>query len=269
VIAHGETRVEARRKLIHGLEQTVAFGVTTNQAFLASCLRHDVFAKGGATTAFIGEHAATLLAPRDHGQPPDAVLAALLFYVTDRHAPPWRAGRSLAATYPLAMRLQIESNAHEAEIVRERDGCYVANLGEHSHGLAVEQLDERSIRFRIDGLTESVRFRREGNHLYMLRHGETVAVRDMTRAAPQRTANNGGDGKVRAAMNGRVVAVLVKLGEQVEAGQPVVTLEAMKMEHVHVAAVSGIITELAVEEGEQVTTGRIVAAIETGAGAAS
>ncbi len=50
LISHGTTRDEARRKLIHGLEQTVAFGVTTNQTFLATCLRHPVFAADSATT---------------------------------------------------------------------------------------------------------------------------------------------------------------------------------------------------------------------------
>ncbi|MGB6082571.1 MAG: acetyl-CoA carboxylase biotin carboxyl carrier protein subunit, partial [Xanthobacteraceae bacterium] len=72
----------------------------------------------------------------------------------------------------------------------------------------------------------------------------------------------GGDGKLRAALNGRVVAVLVSVGDTVKAGQPVATLEAMKMEHVHVAPVSGIIAELGVTEGEQVTTGHIVAVID-------
>ena len=64
IISHGATRDEARRKLIHGLEHTVAFGVTTNQAFLAACLRHPSFAAGEATTAFIGQHRDELLAPR-------------------------------------------------------------------------------------------------------------------------------------------------------------------------------------------------------------
>jgi len=269
VIAHGATRDEARRRLIHGLEQTVAFGVTTNQAFLASCLRHDVFARGDATTAFIAQHANELLAPLDHGGVPDVALAALLFYVTDRHAPRWRAGRSLAATFPIAMRLLIDGAAHDVEIVRERDGGYVAIKGEREHRLGIVQLDDGSLRFRVDGLTETVRFQRAGDRLYILRGGETLAVRDLTRAAPERAIANGGDGKVRAAMNGRVVAVLVKQGDRVEPGQPVVTLEAMKMEHVHVASVSGIIAELAVEEGEQVTTGKIVATIETGAEATS
>jgi len=81
-------------------------------------------------------------------------------------------------------------------------------------------------------------------------------------AAPVSAAASGGDGKVRAAMNGRVVALLVKAGEQVAAGQPVMTLEAMKMEHVHTAGVAGTVSSIDVAEGEQVTTGRIVVEIE-------
>jgi geranyl-CoA carboxylase alpha subunit len=82
-------------------------------------------------------------------------------------------------------------------------------------------------------------------------------------AAPDATAAaSGGDGKVRAAMSGRVVAVLVKPGERVAAGQPVMTLEAMKMEHVHTAPISGTISAIDVAEGEQLTAGRIVVEIE-------
>ena len=74
-------------------------------------------------------------------------------------------------------------------------------------------------------------------------------------------AASGGDGKVRAAMNGRVVAVLVKSGDRVAAGQPVMTLEAMKMEHVHTAGIAGVIAAIDVAEGEQVTTGKVVVEI--------
>ena len=63
-------------------------------------------------------------------------------------------------------------------------------------------------------------------------------------------------------MNGRVVAILVKQGETVAAGQPVLTLEAMKMEHVHAAPTAGTISAIHVSDGEQVTTGKIVVEIE-------
>ena len=63
LISHGATRDEARGKLICGLEQTIAFGVTTNQAFLIACLRHPAFASGEATTGFIDRHGDELRAP--------------------------------------------------------------------------------------------------------------------------------------------------------------------------------------------------------------
>jgi geranyl-CoA carboxylase alpha subunit len=269
LISHGTTRDEARRKLIHGLEQTVAFGVTTNQAFLADCLRHPAFAAGEATTAFIGKHRDDLVAPREDVSS-DAALAALLLYVTDPFAPPWRGGRTLAATFPIAARIELDHGIHDIEIVRERDGGYVASRNGGEYRFEINQLDGDTIRFRANGVMESARVFRDGDRLYVLHRGITFAVRDLTLAAPAAAAAAaiGSDGKVRAAMNGRVVAVLVTPGERVSAGQPVMTLEAMKMEHVHAAPISGTISAIDVAEGEQVTTGRIVVEIEAETAAA-
>jgi geranyl-CoA carboxylase alpha subunit len=261
LISHGATRDQARRKLIHGLEQTVAFGVTTNQAFLAACLRHPVFASGEATTAFIDKHRDELLAPRPGAAAAKISLAALLLYVTDASAPPWRQGRTLAATFALPARLEL-NGVHDLEILRERDGGYAVHRDGRAHRVEIEELSRDIIRFRSNGLTESARFLRDGDRLDVLYQGITLAVRDLTLAAPAATASTGSDGKVRAAMNGRVVAVLVQPGERVAAGQPVMTLEAMKMEHVHTAPIPGTISAIDVVEGEQVTTGKIVAEIE-------
>jgi geranyl-CoA carboxylase alpha subunit len=261
LISFGATRDEARCKLIFGLEQTVAFGVTTNQAFLAACLRHPAFASGEATTAFVGKYRADLLAPRNDTAS-DAALAALLLYVTDRHAPPWRNGRTLAATFPLPLRIELDHVVHDLEIVRERDGGYAASLDGRECRFELDELGRDTLRFRIDGLMESARFFRDGDRLFLLHRGVTLAVRNLTLAAPAVAAATGSDGKVRAAMNGRVVAVLVKQGERVAAGQPVMTLEAMKMEHVHTAPISGVISAIDVAEGEQVTTGKVVVEIE-------
>ncbi|WP_108519656.1 acetyl/propionyl/methylcrotonyl-CoA carboxylase subunit alpha [Bradyrhizobium algeriense] len=260
IISHGADRSEARGRLICGLEQTAALGVTTNQGFLISCLRHPGFAKGEATTAFIGQHRDELLAPRANDKA-DAALAALLLYVTNPHAPPWRSGRSLAATFPLTTRIDLGHGVRELDIVRERDGSYLANLDGGEQRFEIDELDRDTIRFRTDGIMESVRFLRDSDRLYFLHRGATIAARDLTLAPPASAATAGGDGKVRAAMNGRVVAVLVKPGEQVAAGQPVMTLEAMKMEHVHMAGVAGTVSSIDVAEGEQVTTGRIVVEI--------
>ena len=68
LVSHGADRDEARRKLASALDDTVALGVTTNQTFLANCLRHPVFAAGGATTAFIAAHGEELRAPARAGR---------------------------------------------------------------------------------------------------------------------------------------------------------------------------------------------------------
>ena len=260
IVSHGATRDEARGKLIVGLEHTAAFGVTTNQSFLISCLRHPGFASGEATTAFIGGHRDELLAPRKDAAA-EAELAALLLYVTDPFAPKWQPGRSLAAAFPIPIRFELDGTIHEIEIVRERDGSY-RGLGNALYRVEVHAVGGDTIRFSRAGLTESVKFLRDREQLYFLHRGATIAIRNLTLAAPVSAAASGGDGKVRAAMNGRVVAVLVKPGEQVTAGQPVMTLEAMKMEHVHTAGIAGTVSAIAVVEGEQVTTGKIVVEIE-------
>jgi geranyl-CoA carboxylase alpha subunit len=184
-------------------------------------------------------------------------------YVTDANAPPWRGGRTLAATFPIPVRIELDHGIHDLEIVRERDGGYVANIDGGACRFEIDELGHDAIRFRVNGVMESARFLRDRERLYILHRGVTLSVRDLTLAAPAAAAAaSGGDGKVRAAMSGRVVAVLVKPGERVAAGQPVMTLEAMKMEHVHTAPISGTISAIDVAEGEQLTTGKVVVEIE-------
>ena len=253
LIAYGPDREAARMQLVRGLEKTVALGVSTNQRFLASCVRHDVFAAGDTTTAFIAACRDDLLADTAN----DTALAALLLYVTDRHAPRCQSGRSLAATFPVPLRIAFGDSIEEIEIVREREGDYVCTNARFT----IDSLDTTTLRFRRDGLMQSVRFARHDNDLFFLHKGRTQHARDLTRAAPDSAAARPGDGKIRAAMNGRVVAILVKEGNTVAAGEPVLTLEAMKMEHVHVASVAGTVAAIHVTESEQVTTGKIVVEI--------
>jgi geranyl-CoA carboxylase alpha subunit len=63
-------------------------------------------------------------------------------------------------------------------------------------------------------------------------------------------------------MNGRVVATFAAVGDIVEAGQSILALEAMKMEHLHVAAIAGALKSLHVAKGDQVSAGKVLAEIE-------
>jgi geranyl-CoA carboxylase alpha subunit len=161
------------------------------------------------------------------------------------------------------VRIEIAGHAQELEVTRERDGSYVVAVDGEQRKFEVDELDPDALRFRQEGVMDTARFLRDGDRLYLRHRGIPLAVIDLTLAAPKAAAN-GGDGKVRAAMNGRVVAVLVERGDRVTAGQPVMTLEAMKMEHVHKAGIDGVVAAIDVTEGEQVTTGKIVVEIEAG-----
>jgi geranyl-CoA carboxylase alpha subunit len=113
----------------------------------------------------------------------------------------------------------------------------------------------------------TVVFEREGAQLWLSECGRTVRVDDLTRAVGTRQGEAGGDGRVRASMNGRVVAVMVAVGDRVTSGQAVLTLEAMKMEHVHAAPVAGVVSALHVSGGDQVQASRVVVEIQPDAAA--
>ena len=121
----------------------------------------------------------------------DIALAGLLLYVTDPDARPWRKGRTLAATFPIAARIELDHGIHDLEIVRERDGDYAANFDGREHRFEIEELGRDTIRFRIDGLMESARFLRDGDRLYIQHRGSALPVRDLTRSAPAATASTG------------------------------------------------------------------------------
>ena len=71
----------------------------------------------------------------------------------------------------------------------------------------IDKLDRDAIRFRSGDLAESARFFRDGDQLYIMRQGATFSVHDLTKSAPASAAASSSDGRLRAAMNGRVVAV--------------------------------------------------------------
>lgn len=263
IISHGATREEARRKLVAGLQDMVALGVTTNQVFLASCLQHPVFTQGGATTAFIGQHQDSLL-QRDTALACRAeALAAVLLLETSAGAQRRGAGRRLSHTLPVALRFEMNGSRQTATLVELGGHRHQVTVDGRHHEVEVLELGSQRVRFVCDGVMESVAYLRDGVRLHFSLNGVPHEVLDTTRAASARHEGQGAsDGKLRASMNGRVVVVLVEPGQRVEAGQPVVTLEAMKMEHIHAAPTAGIVKALHVRAGDQVSAYRVVAEIE-------
>ncbi|WP_371999424.1 acetyl-CoA carboxylase biotin carboxylase subunit (plasmid) [Tistrella mobilis] len=272
VIAHGASRDDARRRLIHGLEDTVALGIATNQGFLAACLAHPVFAAGQATTAFIGAHGDELLARDALADRRAAAVAALLLHgiATDGRGV---AGRSLAHTLPVPVLLAVDGNATAVSIARTGPGRFTAEVGEETVDLAPVELTPGAdgvagtLVLAIDGTVTRLRFAQDGHVLHLHLDGRPVRIDDRSFEPAHRAGEAAGDGRIKAAMNGRVVAVLAAIGDEVEPGRPLVTLEAMKMEHVHKADLAGRITAITVGEGDQVGAGQVLVEIEAPAAA--
>ncbi|WP_372052661.1 acetyl-CoA carboxylase biotin carboxylase subunit (plasmid) [Tistrella mobilis] len=272
VIAHGASRDDARRRLIHGLEDTVALGIATNQGFLAACLAHPVFAAGQATTAFIGAHGDELLARDALADRRAAAVAALLLHgiATDGRGV---AGRSLAHTLPVPVLLAVDGNATAVSIARTGPGRFTAEVGGETVDLAPVELTPGAdgvagtLVLAIDGTVTRLRFAQDGHVLHLHLDGRPVRIDDRSFEPAHRAGEAAGDGRIKAAMNGRVVAVLAAIGDEVEPGRPLVTLEAMKMEHVHKADLAGRITAITVGEGDQVGAGQVLVEIEAPAAA--
>ncbi len=265
LIAHGRTREEARRKLMHALHDLVALGVTTNQAFLGRCLAHPVFAAGAATTAFIGQNEAALLDVDADAQSRAVAVAACLLHQTAGPQAHEQSAQRLAHALPMGIRLTIDGEDLQASVAQTDPQRFDVRVGEALHTIDLVSLGEHEASFILDRVMQRVSFVRDHHSLWLLHAGRPHQVIDRTRQPSARQGESGGDGKVRASMNGRVVAVLVAVGERVQAKQPLVTLEAMKMEHVHAAPLAGTVVALHVVTGEQVQASRVVVEIEADA----
>ncbi|MGD9946576.1 MAG: acetyl/propionyl/methylcrotonyl-CoA carboxylase subunit alpha, partial [Burkholderiaceae bacterium] len=113
LVAHGRSRDEARRKLLTGLQDTVMLGIRSNQDFLQRCLMHPDFASGRASTAFIAQHQAELLAADDAAVERAALIGAWLLFET---AAPLRHGDSagrLAHRLPLGIRFVMDGTERQ------------------------------------------------------------------------------------------------------------------------------------------------------------
>ena len=261
LISHADTRDAALRLLLSGLQDTVALGVTTNQAFLARCLAHKVFARGEATTAFIGQQLDELLLPDAATLARAQALAALLLVQTAGGQAPSEA-RRLTHSLPIALRFEMNGKQRLASLTQQGQQRFDAEIEGTSHSLELLDLGAHALRFVCDGLVEGASYCRDGARLLLHYRGQAFEVADQTRSASARQEGASGDGKLRASMNGRIVAVLATVGERVQAGQTLLTLEAMKMEHSHAAPVSGVLRALHVVLGEQVSARRVMAEVE-------
>ncbi len=294
VIAHAPTRSEAAAALALALERLHIGGVTTNRGFLASTLRSAAFVAGDTTTDFIDR-----IRP-GHGAPSgtelaDAAIAAAMWIQAENRAtapvlPGFPSGWRNARLPRQEIRLAARSGATTTVAYqRRRDGSFdVAVTAEceaaEPAGSADEAAESRvrvhavdraelgrhvpagtggsgTIDVEIDGHRRVVRVTSAGDLVIVQGRFGPIEYRAAPRFVLPGATDLGGGGLV-APMPGVVLAVEVSPGDQVQAGQLLAILEAMKMEHRIEASRSGIVTDVVVAVGDQVQAGDALFALD-------
>jgi propionyl-CoA carboxylase alpha chain len=259
VIAWAPTRMHAARLLADTLTRARIHGLTTNRDLLVRCLRHDAFLAGRTDTRFLDRHSEVF----EHVTEAVSVLAAALAdaayrrsaAVVQRGLP---SGWRNVPSAPQRSTYTIGSNEQTVEYRLTRDGLVAegnAQLVEATPGRVV--LDVEGIRRTFD----------------VARYPGLVCVDSPLGSVSLHPVERFADpsarvaaGSLLAPMPGTVVRVAVAAGDTATAGQPLLWLEAMKMEHTITAPSDGVVTELPVEAGQQVEVGAVLAVVKEGGG---
>ena len=259
VMAHGGTREEAACRLADALARAELHGTTTNRDFLVRILRHPEFLAGEADTSFLERHDLSAPLIADRGL---AAAAAALAGQAHRRATARTLGTLPSGWRNNPSRLQIMMFDGDLEIGYrfDRHGR-LAELrvdGEPLPRPRVHACSPEHVDLEVGGVRRSYRV---ADGAVNTAEGQ-VDLHAMPRFAEPTEAVQAGS--LTSPMPGAVVRVLVKLGDTVTAHQPLLVVEAMKMEHEIVAPTAGIVTELPVADGAQVEACAILAVIDAG-----
>jgi propionyl-CoA carboxylase alpha chain len=253
VIAYGDDRETVARRLAATLRRARIHGVTTNRDLLVASLLHPSFLDGTASTSFYADHPPV----RDAG--PDPRLAAVVAALADAAAD--RKARSGFRNIPVGYRSRSYRHRDDEIEVRYRFG----RDGLEVDGLAVTLVEAGPDRvvLDVDGVRRAWSVGRFGadDDVCLVVDGPlgSVELRRVPRF-PDPAARIPA-GALIAPMPGTVVRVGAAEGEPVVAGQPLVWLEAMKMEHAVHAPADGVLAALPVVVGQQVTQGTPLAVL--------
>ncbi|MFC9176480.1 biotin carboxylase N-terminal domain-containing protein [Streptomyces sp. NPDC057107] len=271
VIAHAPTRTEAARLLAGALERARIHGPVTNRALLVRSLRHPDFVAARLDTGFYDRNLADLTAPGS-GDPATAALAAALAEAVRATSAPGPAPTRFGAwrnvpSQPQAKRYRSEPDGTEHEIAYRTPRTGIPEPHD-APGVRVLTATPDHVTLELDGLTRHFTVTSERDRLYVDTAGASYTFTALPRFTDPATQTD--PGSLLAPMPGTVVRLAEGLapGTVVEAGQPLIWLEAMKMEHRVLAPASGTLTALHAAPGHQVEVGALLAVVQEDLGPA-
>jgi geranyl-CoA carboxylase alpha subunit len=266
LIAYGETREVARRRLVAAVRDGVLLGLGSNRAFLLELLEGEPFVTSAITTDSIDRWLEHDPPPRPRPSARAWAVAAVLRSLA--LAPPSEAGldpwpwRSTGVpAWPVVLREHEETRTlrvrHDGQGRFSVDGTGAAG----ALSLRVVSRDDGVAVVEHDGVRRRLAWAPTADGVALDEEGRAFTFTEPPpRGAPGE--EEAGDGQVRAPIGGRVTSVLVTEGQAVVRGQPLLVLEAMKMEHRVPAPMDGRVTRLAVRADDQVAARQVLAQIQ-------
>ncbi len=228
LVAHGTTRKGAVAKLADALTKVEIAGVRTNNAFLIRALRHPEFAAGGIDTGFVARHLSELVP--EQTVPPEHVLAAAAQLLVREHGAqdgndPWGKADSFRLSGKARRIVEFVADGKRLTASPEASGAHAMQLA--NGDIAVM----------------------EGGETFVLRPHDPLHDAEEEGADVER---------IVAPMPGKVIQVAVKAGQSVRRGEPLVILEAMKMEHTLSAPHDATVEAVDVVLGDQISEGAVL-----------
>ncbi|MFM1724716.1 acetyl/propionyl/methylcrotonyl-CoA carboxylase subunit alpha [Rhodococcus sp. PAM 2766] len=262
VIAHGDDRAEALRRLDRALADTAVLGVVTNIAFARFLLADEDVRAGRLDTGLLDRRVADFHAPPVDD---DVLVAAAAYHwlgLWPRDtSDPWDApsGWRVGGTHPISLRLRAgDRTEHVLVTGTPEDGSAHIEGGEN-HTLTA-RLDDGVLTVVLDGRRDTYRVGEADGTLWLAGATGTWTVSQLREASVRGGDAHAGDAELTSPMPGTVIAVAAASGETVDAGTAVVVVEAMKMEHTLSAPIGGVV-EVLVGVGDQVRVDQLLARV--------
>ncbi|USD23339.1 acetyl/propionyl/methylcrotonyl-CoA carboxylase subunit alpha [Microbulbifer sp. VAAC004] len=270
LIAWGQDREEARRKLTQSLSQLEFIGPKNNIHFLQKILAESQFIAGDADTSFLDQN--STLTSVESVPAVVAAQAALLNHLHQANPQDRRSGRSDWRSgdnsVPTNYRLEISGQTLNCELLVLVDHSYQISVGEQQFLIqwvhfkkSQKESGLYSAELLLDGVSQKRLFQANQSNLHLLLDGRQFHFVDITHA-PAKSSFNEGSGRITAPMDGCLVQVLVEPNQSVQRGDTIALMEAMKMEHALRADRDGTVIKLGACEGDQVRGGQLLVQIE-------
>ena len=268
LIVWDENREAAINRMVQALEEYRIAGLKTNTRFLRNLADAGPFREQDLDTGFIDKHRELLFPANRLNQQFCLAIAAAYFLETakagntikgDTFSPfSSQNGWRLNSEYARPMKLMLGEDLHELSIL-EQQSEYEVTVDEASYRVSAT-LNDDALNVIINGHRLTVHCFQDGDNLTIFHEGEQFHCRQHRDTFSE--TEQAGDASLAAPMNGAVVAVLVEKGQEVTAGQTLVIMEAMKMEHSISAPTDGVVADIFFAEGDLVNEGSELIALD-------